>query len=204
MTMGGPQPRFYIQPPPGATAPFFRDVEFSGYYRRVSNDGASNAGFLVGVRAHLNGHGDDHCNASTYYLVFRNSGTWIWDKELDHPTDSPRQGGALPGGPIPIDKWIGMKYIVRNLPGDKAVKLEAYIDTETNGDTKDGGRWRKLGETVDDGDWSASPGSCGFPATTVVTQGGGVVFIRNTAVERVQYTKLSWREIVQVDAPATN
>jgi hypothetical protein len=204
MSMGGAQPRFYIQPKTGQTTPFFRDVEFTGYYRRTTADGASNSGFSVGLRAHLNGHGDvDHCMASTYYLIFRNSGTWIFDKELDHPADSPGKGGSLGlGGAIPVGKWIGMKYLAYNLPGDKDVKLEAYIDTESNADAaKTGGKWVKLGETVDDGNWTAPTGACGFPANTVVTQGGGVVFIRNTAVAKVQYTKVSWREIVDAPAP---
>jgi hypothetical protein len=201
MSMGGAQARFYVQPTTDkGTTPFFRDVEFTGYYRRVSNDGASNAGFLVGIRAHVNGHGDvDHCLASTYYLVFRNSGTWTFDKELDHPADSPGVGGRLipGGGPIPIGKWIGMKFVAYNLPGDKAVKLEAYADLDGDGDTSQGGSWKKVGETVDDGSWSAPTGSCGIPGNTVVTEGGGVVFIRNTAVAKVQYTKLSWREIAR-------
>jgi hypothetical protein len=202
LAMGGAQPRFYVQPQTGETEPFFRDIEFTGYYRRTANDGASNAGFLVGVRAHVNGHGDvDHCLASTYYLVFRNSGTWIFDKELDHPADSPGEGGSLPGGAIPVGKWIGMKYLAYNLPGDTAVKLEAYIDVDSNGDGTQPESWQKLGETVDDGNWSAPVGDCGYPENTVVTEGGGVVFMRNTDVGRVEYTKLSWREIVDAPLP---
>ena len=55
--------------------------------------------------------------------------------------------------------------------------------------------WKKIGETTDDGNWDAPAGDCGFPENTVVTEGGGVVFIRNTDVGKVEYTKLSWREI---------
>jgi hypothetical protein len=198
MSMGGAQPRFYIQPKSGQKQPFFRDIEFTGYYRRTAEDGAFNSGFSVGLRAHLNGHGDvDHCLASTYYLIFRNSGSWIFDKELDHPNDSPRQGGDLPyEGTLPIDQWIGMKYLAYNLPGDTEVKLEAYIDATSGGVGTKPSDWKKLGETVDAGDWNASNGDCGFPQNTVVTEGGGVVFIRNTAVAKVQYQKVSWREIV--------
>jgi hypothetical protein len=89
-----------------------------------------------------------------------------------------------------------MKYLAYNLPGDKSVKLEAYADTESNGDTSKGGTWKKLGELVDDGKWTAPVGDCGFPDNTVVTEGGGIVFIRNTDVTRVDYTKVSWREII--------
>jgi hypothetical protein len=125
MAMGGNQPRFYFQPKTGESEPFFRDVEFTGYYRRTANDGAFNAGFSVGMRSGLNGHGDvDHCLATTYYLIFRNSGVWLWYKELDHPNGATRSGGTLfaGGGAIPVGQWIGMKYLAYNLPGDTGVK----------------------------------------------------------------------------------
>lgn len=197
MSMGGPQPRFYIMPQSGQSAPFFKNIEFTGYYRRTANDGAFNAGFVVGMRSHPEGHGSDTCNTTTYYLAFRNSGTYLFDKELNHPNDSPGQGGQMfsPSASVPVGKWIGMKYLVYNLPGDKAVKLETYIDADSNGNGTQPSDWKKIGETTDDGNWDAPTGDCGFPANTVVTEGGGVVFIRNTDVGKVEYTKLSWREI---------
>lgn len=197
MSMGGPQPRFYVMPKAGESAPFFKNIEFTGYYRRTADDGAFNAGFVVGMRSHPEGHGNDTCNTTTYYLAFRNSGTYLFDKELNHPNDSPGKGGQMfsPSGAVPVGKWIGMKYLVYNLPGDKAVKLETYIDADSNGNGTKASDWKKIGETVDDGNWNAPTGDCGFPANTVVTEGGGVVFIRNTDVGKVEYTKLSWREI---------
>jgi hypothetical protein len=197
MSMGGPQPRFYVMPKSGETAPFFKNIEFTGYYRRTADDGAFNAGFVVGMRSHPEGHGNDTCNTTTYYLAFRNSGTYLFDKELNHPNDSPGKGGQMfsPASSVPIGKWIGMKYLVYNLPGDKAVKLETYIDADSNGNGTKASDWKKIGETVDDGNWTAPTGDCDFPANMVVTEGGGVVFIRNTDVGKVEYTKLSWREI---------
>jgi hypothetical protein len=197
MSMGGPQPRFYIMPQSGEAAPFFLNIEFTGYYRRTANDGAFNAGFVVGMRSHPEGHGSDTCHTTTYYLAYRNSGTYLFDKELNHPNDSPGKGGQMfsPSATVPVGKWIGMKYIMYNLPGDKAVKLEAYIDADSNGNGTKASDWKKIGETIDDGNWSAPAGNCGFPENTVVTEGGGVVFIRNTDVGKVEYTKLSWREI---------
>lgn len=197
MSMGGPQPRFYVMPKSGETAPFFKNIEFTGYYRRTADDGAFNAGFVVGMRSHPEGHGSDTCNTTTYYLAFRNSGTYLFDKELNHPNDSPGKGGQMfsPTGSVPVGKWIGMKYLVYNLPGDKSVKLETYIDADSNGNGTKASDWKKIGETVDDGNWTAPTGDCDFPANMVVTEGGGVVFIRNTDVGKVEYQKLSWREI---------
>ena len=197
MSMGGPQPRFYIMPKSGETTPFFKNIEFTGYYRRTATDGAFNAGFVVGMRSHPEGHGSDTCNTTTYYLAFRNSGTYLFDKELNHPNDSPGKGGQMfsPSRTVPVGKWIGMKYLVYNLPGDKAVKLETYIDADSNGNGTKASDWKKIGETVDDGNWTAPTGDCDFPSNMVVTEGGGVVFIRNTDVGKVEYQKLSWREI---------
>ena len=55
LRMGGNQPRIYFQSTT-AKPVFFRDVEFTGYFRRVGIDGATNGGFNVGVRSTVNGH----------------------------------------------------------------------------------------------------------------------------------------------------
>ncbi len=195
LSMGGPQPRLYIMPAKAGSPPFFRDIEFTGYFRRTANDGADYAGFVVGTRSGPEGHGNLPCTANTYYLAFRNTGSWGFDKELNHPIDADRYGGPLFPAGFPLNRWVGMKFLVYNLPGDKTVKLEAYVDTVSGGDVGKGVTWKKLGETVDKGDWPADPGDCGYPATTVVTQGGGVVFIRNTETVKAEYKLISWREI---------
>lgn len=200
LRMGGNQPRIYFQGT--AERPvFFRDVEFTGYFRRVGTDGATNGGFNMGVRSSVNGHGDvDHCLANTYYLGFRYPGTWVFYKELDHPNGATGASGRLiaGGGDMPAGKWIGMKYLSYNIPGrENAVKLEAYVDTVTGGDVRGtGGVWKKAAEIIDDGNWTAPTGTCGYDGKTVVTKGGGVVFIRNTSAAEAQYKLISIREIV--------
>jgi hypothetical protein len=197
LRMGGPQARLYFQGTESKPV-FFRDVEFTGYFRRVGADGAANGGFVVGVRSGVNGHGEvDHCLANTYYLAYRYPGTWAFDKELDHPNDAIGKSGRLISGnqPLPSGRWIGMKYLAYNLPGRNAVKLEAYLDTVSDGNPVQGGTWAKVAEIVDEGNWPAPPGDCGYPATTVVATGGGVVFIRNTAAAEANYKLLSFREI---------
>lgn len=201
LRMGGVQPRIYFMAPPGKTL-FFRDVEVTGYFRRIGTDGASNGGFMVGVRAHPEGHTEtDHCNASTYYAGIRYPGTWILDKELDHPNDSPGKSGRLfPGSQaMPSNRWLGFKYLAYNLPDGKSVKLEIFADTVSNGEPKNGGTWFKMADIIDNGNWTAPPGNCGYPGNTVVTQGGGVVFFRNTGAAEAQYKMVTIREI----APGT-
>jgi hypothetical protein len=195
LRMGGPQARIYFMSAPGKPL-FFKDVEVTGYFRRVGTDGATNGGFMVGVRSGPEGHTETgHCTANTYYAGIRYPGTWIFDKELDHPNDSPGKSGRLFAGTMPAGRWIGYKYLCYNLPGGKSVKLEAFVDTVSNGNPVNGGAWRKIGEIVDDGNWTAPPGDCGYPGNTVVTTGGGAVLFRNTEAAEANYKMVSIREI---------
>lgn len=196
LRMGGVQPRLYIMGT--ASKPlFFRDVEVTGYFRRVGTDGAFNGGFIVGVRSGPEGHGNDNCTANTYYLGFRYPGTWVFYKELFHPEGANGASGRIwPGAQIlPVGKWIGLKYLAYNLSGQKTVKLEAYIDTISNGVPVQGGAWSKVAEIIDSGSWSVPVGNCGYPDNTIITQGGGAVLIRNTDAAEANYKMLSIREI---------
>lgn len=197
LRMGGDQPRIYFQSS-AASKVFFLNVEFTGYFRRVGSDGATNGGFNVGVRSSENGHGEvDHCLASTYYLGFRYPGTWVFYKELDHPNGATGKSGRLLAGnaAMPAGKWIGMKYLSYNIPGRNAVKLEAYLDTVSGGDPVRGGTWTKVAEIIDEGNWTAPTGTCTMAGNMVITRGGGVVFIRNTGAAEAQYKMVSVREI---------
>lgn len=204
LRMGGVQPRIYFMAAAGKPL-FFRDVEVTGWFRRIGTDGATNGGFMVGARSHPEGHTEaDHCNASTYYAGIRYPGTWILDKELDHPNDSPGKTGRLfPGSrPMPSDRWLGFKYLAYNLPDGESVKLEIFADTVSDGNPKNGGAWFKMADIIDNGNWTAPPGDCGYPGNTVVTQGGGVVFFRNTGAAEANYKMVTIREIAPGTASA--
>ncbi|HEU0020103.1 MAG TPA: hypothetical protein VFR55_00290, partial [Dehalococcoidia bacterium] len=56
------------------------------------------------------------------------------------------------------------------------------------------GSWEKLGEYTDVGGWNPEH-DCGFESDQIITEGGGVVFIRNTGVEEANYKWFSVREI---------
>jgi hypothetical protein len=201
LRMGGVQPRIYFMGRTGNPV-FFRDVEVTGYFRRVGGDGASNGGFMVGVRSGPEGHAGQPCSASTYYAGIRYPGTWIFDKELWHPNDSPGKSGRLFPGNMPAGRWFGMKYLAYNLPGNASVKLELYADTVSNGNPVNGGTWFKISEIIDAGAWSAPAGDCGYSPTTVVTQGGGAVFFRNTGAAEANYNMVTLREIAPGGVPA--
>lgn len=104
--------------------------------------------------------GGDVCDATGYALRLRDDGTWDFEKELKHPDSkvySTKAGfdAHLFGiKTIPLNRWIGMKFLVYNVDGGTHVKLEAYIDTVSdvsNSAPLNGGNWDLLGSMIDDG-----------------------------------------------------
>lgn len=201
MRMGGEQPRFYIDGTTTTPRAFFREVEFTGYHMRKGADGEAYGGFVVGLRSGAEGHGSagDPCDASTYYIRFRHDGKWDIAKELRHPDAQVGKSGTLFAGGLPADRWLGMRTSARNLPDGKSVRLELHVDSASGGDTA-AARWDRVGEVVDSGQWQAPAAGCAFPETQAITEGGGVVLIRNTNVEEVRYRHLRLREFTGTTA----
>ena len=52
-----------------------------------------------------------------------------------------------------MDKWVGFKGVVYNLP-DGTVKLESYVDKDNNN------HWQKVQELTDSGHWGDDMGHC--------------------------------------------
>lgn len=210
MYMSGSGPRFHINSLNDSKTvnQFFKDVEFTAYYRRKGNTGADYGGMVVGVRSGPLGHGSpggNDCDATTYYARFRHDGKWDFEKELKHPnsdywssngfhTQTPLWGGK----PLPENRWIGMKYIVYDIDNGLKVKLELYIDSTSNGEPVNGGDWKLVGEIVDEGNWPAASESisgCDYSdPKTIITPGNGTILMR-TDGDGAEYKKVSIREI---------
>jgi hypothetical protein len=199
LIMGGGEPRIYINPYEGSseTNPdvLFKNVEVSVYYMRIGSDGANWGGCVIGTRSGPNGHtGSNNCSATTYYARLRHDGKVDFEKELCHADSTVGISKSFwPEGVLPSNRWIGMKFAVYNIDNDQHVKLEMYLDTESNG--ANGGTWEKVLEYTDNGNWTAPAGGCPFPDNYVVTEGGGVVFIRNTSINEARYRWFTVREI---------
>ncbi len=207
LEMGGSQPRIYINPYDGneITNPdqLFKNVEGTVYYKRTGSDGANWGGLIMGLRSGPLGHSStnydpaaNYCDANTYYARFRHDGTWDFEKELRHGDETSSGTQSLFPGGLPADQWIGMKYLAYNINNDTQVKLELWIDDTSDGDTTDGGEWRLVGELIDDGNWSAGNiEDCPYSDTKIITEGGGIAFIRNTDAAKAEYKNFSIREI---------
>jgi hypothetical protein len=191
LRMTGSQPRLYLGTP--ANHPWL-NVEVTVYYQRLEDDDTPYAGLVVGARSGVNGHGGDNCTATTYYGRFGNDGNAAVVKELEHPTSQGRDATPLwDGADAPFDTWIGMKYVVTNVAGGEHVRLRLFRDL-TEG--ADGGTWEPVLDTVDEGGWSPAH-SCDYAPDLIITEGGGVVFIRNTGVigQGALYKWLTVREV---------
>ena len=218
LQLKGEGPRFHINSVSqySGTAPAqkvppqaFVDVEATGYYRRLTTGGAAYDGAEIQVRTGPLAHGSSGgnvCDASGYAVRFRDDGNWDFEKELKHPGSgvySTKAGSGAPlftGKTIPLNRWIGMKFLVYNLEGGVQVRLEVYIDSVSDvgaGAPVGGGQWSLVGAMTDDGtnfpggDASGCPG---LTSKTAITSGHGTVLLR-TDNEICEWKMVSIREI---------
>lgn len=207
MSMSGGGPRFHINSSLGGKVPAqaFLNTEFTAYYMRRGANGANWGGMIVGARSGPLGHassGGNDCDATTYYARFRNDGKWDFEKELKHPGSTYWSGSGYNtqdplwrGARLPQNRWIGMKYLVYNVPGRKHVRLELYIDTLSNGSPIDGGRWEPVGGVTDSGTWpSGDVSGCSYDQKALIDPGHGTFLLR-TDNDTALYKMVSIREI---------
>jgi hypothetical protein len=179
----------------------FENVEITFYARRISEQQAiSFQGFVAGARSkHFT---DALCGANTYYGRFTYDGRVSFEKELFHGHGEtaeyphplhPKYIWPQNNG-IPVNEWIGFKFIAKTLPNEGSVLLELYRDLT---DGKNGGNWEKVLEYKDSGDWyvNAEDGICGYYPHNKILFTSGFVFIRNDFVGQADYKKFSIREI---------
>jgi hypothetical protein len=212
LEMSGSQPRIYINGDLDgdgiSEAIFYKNTEITVYYRQKSSP-ADWGGLIIGCRSSPNGHSSpssNYKNTTTYYARFRGDGKVDFEKELTHsPTEYQWNGklhthGHIFDGPFPNNIWIGMKFICYTQKNGN-VKLELYIDRTSQGNEekiKDISVWEKLGEAIDAGDWPApiiSKYKNQINPYTIIKEGNGVPFIRNTDISKGEYKYFEVREI---------
>lgn len=223
LRLKGQGPRFHINstsqysgsgPVQKVPSQSFVNVEATGYFRRITTGGPAYAGAEIQVRTGPLAHGSsggNACDATGYAARFRVDGNWDFEKELKHPGSGVYSTKAGSGAPlfgvktIPLNRWIGMKFLVYNLPaanleGEAQVRLELYIDSVSDVSAAapaGGGQWSLVGAMTDDGTNFPSGDISGCPDLTAkmaIISGHGTVLLR-TDNEACEWKLVSVREI---------
>jgi hypothetical protein len=139
---------------------------------------------------------NSHCLAASMHGYLEVDGRVRFKKEVSHTggyTDARGTVQALPTG-MPVGGWVGYKFVVRNMGGDRAVHMESWIDAAGDG------TWQKASEADDTGGWAGGePDGCdaapfGFAADQLITWAGPWILFRFDNIES-DVKWLSVREI---------
>jgi hypothetical protein len=88
-----------------------------------------------------------------------------------------------------LGRWIGIKAVYYNLPDNNSVKLEQYIDDNSNNN------WHKVLSYIDNGHWGGGTPNCGGSDTQVITWGGPIAIFRWDNIDDMDIKDFSIREI---------
>ena len=123
------------------------------------------------------------------------NGTASWIKEIWHTGGYTNERAKVQATDSILGRWIGWKVVMYNIAGNKAVKMESYLDD------KDNNKWIKVTDLIDSGGWySNRPDSvfysanCGKPKDYVITNGGPIATFRSDNMVW-DFKNLSVREI---------
>ena len=167
----------------------FGDVEFTTYFKMpYSFHGrASYSGVTLVTRSNHDNYGSNPCDAASYLArINYHTGQISFEKEYYH-RHSPKKvvyGNTIsktywPHG-MPLDKWIGTKFVVYTLPNKAEVKLELWVDQQTSSTT--GASWDLVLEHIDaDGEWfpwDSIPEPCPITEYDPIMRNGNVSFLR--------------------------
>lgn len=204
--LSGDAPRMYVLDPKRKET--WQNVEVTVYAKRINEtDSLSSQGIVIGARSeHQDATLANPCLGATYYGRLLYDGRAVFQKEVIHegaysinmPSEKNRATWPTIDGTMPKNKWIGVKFIVKNNPDNKSVKLELYRDLT---DGQNGGTWEKVAEYTDSGDWSQTDSNtniakvCGYGANKILINPGTSVFIRNDKIKDMLYKSFSIREI---------
>jgi hypothetical protein len=152
LKIGGQYPRMYVHDP--ALQKSWTNVEITVYGRRVSDTGISWAGIMAYARTNHGTIGDEDVNLADcrgYGGMMAYPGTLQFEKETAHHlNDGYAQVQRVKhwAGGMPLNVWIGYKFVVRDVNAGRWVRLELWVDER---DGADGGDWKKVVEFTDNG-----------------------------------------------------
>jgi len=167
----------------------WKNIEITIYFKVLSASGGGDEISLVSrsVRHSTNVH--EGCGGSSYHnnIDFTN-GKFKFKKEMWHVNYDIKSYSGITIGST-MNKWIGFKGIVYNLP-DGSVKLESYIDKDNNNN------WQKATELVDKGNWGDDMTHCNARTQgAAITWGSPMTIFKSNGVA-YDFKNYSVRQIV--------
>ncbi|MGC1928214.1 MAG: Ig-like domain-containing protein, partial [Candidatus Nitrosopolaris sp.] len=166
-------------------------IEFGGHGARNTNGGTV-GGF------------DSSCEATAYHSNTYLTGRVKFEKDLKH-TAGYSVGGADPQELNVVnttefngENWIGIKAVIYDI-GNGSVKVEQWVDDHSN-NIQPGNHWRKVLETIDNGQWGPTRGhigsACGGGEFQVASWGGPIALFRWDNIDDMDIKDASVREII--------
>ncbi len=166
----------------------WKNFEMTGYVKL--NEGSDDEFTWFGRGGH---HNDSNkgCEGSSYKSFLEFDGNTLFAKETWHVNYafSDRTQSTTPL----LDRWIGVKFIVYNEPGEnfpQQVHQEIWLDVDSTNN------WEKVNEFIDDG-FGEDASHCGpaFAEDMPITWGGPIVAFRADNTQDFDFKHLSVREI---------
>ncbi len=167
----------------------WKNVEITIYVKVLSASGGGDEISLVSRSVRHSNNVHEGCGGSSYHnnIDFTN-GKFKFKKEMWHVNYDIKPYSGITIGST-MDKWIGFKGIVYNLP-DGSVKLESYVDKDNNNN------WQKATEMVDKANWGDDMTHCnGKSDGAAVTWGSPMIIFKSNGVT-YDFKKFSVRAIV--------
>jgi hypothetical protein len=167
----------------------WKNMEITIYVKVLSASGGGDEISLVSRSVRHSTNVQEGCGGSSYHnnIDFTN-GKFKFKKEMWHVNYDIKPYSGISVGST-MNKWIGFKGIVYNLP-DGSVKLESYIDKDNNNN------WQKATEFVDKGNWGDDMSHCNARTDgAAITWGSPMIIFKSNGVT-YDFKKFSAREIV--------
>jgi hypothetical protein len=196
--IANPQVRMRVTAPPDSAQ--WKNVEITGYVKvNSTSDNRKHQGDIpndIAWLARSGRHNDEvPCDGTALIGGIRDDGSVGWKKEIWFTGGYTKElAQAKPTDSI-VGRWIGWKVIMYNMANDTAVRMESYLDDNSNN------HWVKVTDIIDDGGWYADAGDdefysadCGKPKDYIITDSGPVVIFRADNMI-LDFKNLSVREI---------
>jgi len=167
----------------------WKNMEITIYVKVLSASGGGDEISLVSRSVRHSTNVQEGCGGSSYHnnIDFTN-GKFKFKKEMWHVNYDIKPYSGISVGST-INKWIGFKGIVYNLP-DGSVKLESYIDKDNNNN------WQKATEFIDKGNWGDDMSHCNARTDgAAITWGSPMIIFKSNGVT-YDFKKFSARQIV--------